>query len=115
MEPLADTWSQEAADFFLQRAQAGRLATTVLAYEPSQPLVAQVKVKIGQVVQIEGQSRGCLKVCLTAFYVQLMVRDEVEGGEHCLGEELVARGWARKTHEVERRECSGRRVIHIPG
>ena len=46
-----------------------------------------------------------------------MVQDEVEGGEHCLGEELVARGWARKTGQVERRElqCSGPRVVHIPG
>ena len=46
-----------------------------------------------------------------------MVRDEVEGGEHCLGEELVVRGWARKAGQVERRELqfSGPRVVHIPG
>ena len=57
VEPLADTWSQEAADFFLQRAQAGRLAATVLAYEPSQPLVVQVKVKSERIVQIRDVAR----------------------------------------------------------
>ena len=57
-----------------------------------------------------------LRVSLIAFSIQLMVRDEGEGEEHSMGEELVARGWARKTRQVEGRgECSGPRVVHIPG
>ena len=52
---------------------------------------------------------------MIALSVQLVVRDELEGKDFCLGEELVARGWARKTRQMEGRECSGPRVVHIPG